>query len=387
MKKAAVAVLVIFLLLTSCGQPDDSSGDYDFNRSFSHINSNVYDTEDTVYFLYGRYSELQLRYGDKSTGISGPLCGKPECMHNNANCNAYVPSFQLGMFGYNGKLYFVGREQSKINLYSIAYDGNDRRIVRDLSHSLFPSSLSNWRLLAHRGYLYLSTSVSDIVNGDVQYGELVLAYDMDSDEEGVVVFQRQHPAGTSGRVTILPYGDNLYIQVYTYTYTSEDSTYGLELYQWNSATQELTTLYVGDAPSSMRQEMWVNDDHIFLMGNAHVGTGKFVYSFDIENCEIRQLFDFNSDEESFTKLAFAEDMVIGFRSGNDTLTICAKDFNGQTVFRKTAVLPGLGEDNIVEFCGATSETMYFYFLEGFEEAFGAVPIGDGEPRLLWNSKT
>ena len=75
---------------------DEFLPDYDADPSFIHAFSTIGNhvlcrTESTAFACTGSLSKGTIKYLDKATGICLPLCGKPECLHDNDTCNAYVP--------------------------------------------------------------------------------------------------------------------------------------------------------------------------------------------------------------------------------------------------------------------------------------------------------
>ena len=81
----------------------------------------------TIYYIYS-YSTMYLYYYDESTGVSGKLCGKAECMHDNTDCNAYMP-FSMNFQIYNGYIYWLEDGNA---LYRCDMTGNNREIVQYL---------------------------------------------------------------------------------------------------------------------------------------------------------------------------------------------------------------------------------------------------------------
>lgn len=144
MKKAFAIMLTFLLLMTSCSNAGTENQRIDSDRSFAQFGTYVCETEDTVYFmttgtvyferLHDYNSASMLYYLDKATGISVPLCGKPECKHDDESCNAYISSTQpVSLADYNGRLYWIAMgNDNKYHIYSAAYDGTDRQSVREL---------------------------------------------------------------------------------------------------------------------------------------------------------------------------------------------------------------------------------------------------------------
>lgn len=129
---------------------------------------------------YGR-----LMFWDVSSGKYIPLCNRPDCSHNEVDCNAYFNA--RGEAGdyfdrnyiqyYEGNVYIVGYDTEKnVNLYRVAPDGSAwekyMRLYRaDLSVSSEDAQASvgtvqeSWsvpRVCIHRGYAYFDTNKEKI---------------------------------------------------------------------------------------------------------------------------------------------------------------------------------------------------------------------------------
>ena len=140
---------------------DEYLPDYDVDLSSVHRFStldNLCSTETTVYSIRNGLdagSSLFITYMDKATGISLPLCGKPECMHNDGNCNANV-NRPRGLCVYDGKLYWQDYGQvMRMNL-----DGTEREKV-----CYYSDYGSNLVIVFHRGYVYYTSEKNDIKDG------------------------------------------------------------------------------------------------------------------------------------------------------------------------------------------------------------------------------
>ena len=99
---------------------------------------------DTVYYIYS-YDTRFLYYYDENSGVSGKLCGKAECLHEDTSCNAYL-GFTMNMQVYDGYIYWL---ESGHMLYRADLAGNGRELVRDLQKE------GAYYFTIHRGYLYL----------------------------------------------------------------------------------------------------------------------------------------------------------------------------------------------------------------------------------------
>ncbi len=82
-----------------------------------------------LYFIKDNY----IMYVDNGSDIFIKLCGRPDCTHSNADCNAYVPSRSVLSF-YQGYLYVATGEDSEeeSKLIRMNPDGSDHKVLLDL---------------------------------------------------------------------------------------------------------------------------------------------------------------------------------------------------------------------------------------------------------------
>ena len=190
-----------------------------------------------------------LYYADKATGISGPLCGRPECTHDNTDCNTYmgVPHFTWELTDYDGRLYWVGKDDGIIKrVYSAAYDGTDHREIRKLDDDILGHEWNNSYVLFHRGCLYWSYLYNEVVDGEAKELARVIAFPLDGDQEGYVVLETEIHGNY---VQILPCRNSLYIVISNESGSTADQEN--IIYRWNIKTGEGEELYHGRFPLGM----------------------------------------------------------------------------------------------------------------------------------------
>lgn len=77
---------------------DEFLGEYDRVNAYCKGAGALDETEDVLYFR-GFFSNY-IGYYDKVNEIGGVLCGKPECLHNDKTCNAWVSPSPSGLNVY-----------------------------------------------------------------------------------------------------------------------------------------------------------------------------------------------------------------------------------------------------------------------------------------------
>lgn len=106
------------------------------------IKSNDFECTDTgVYFMCSTGFGAYLFYGDHGSDTLIKLCGRPDCDHNNEDCNAYFSGGQ-GLCYYNGYLYTMKLYFGSISLIRMNLDGTGR--VNTMEGQSFQSSSAPW---------------------------------------------------------------------------------------------------------------------------------------------------------------------------------------------------------------------------------------------------
>lgn len=409
MKKTIAVVLIMLLALTACG--GDPAGAFggsesmDSNRTFSRSKTLACETENTVYAVVRDMDAVDsegfmfsmLYYFDKETGISGPLCGKPECLHNGPDCNAHLGNSSVyALASYNGRLYWItsaiGPGPANIGrLYSENYDGTDRQLVRDLDDGIFGTPVTAVHF--HRGYVYIISEPSEIVNGAQQYRNHIAAYPIDSGEEGFVVLDEE--TGFSS-ISAQLYGDSMFIL----TIDQSENSYPFTFRKWNTETHELETLFDGAPSFSPGNDFWVTDAGIYLEGTV-IGSHtvdadgndaweRNVYFYDFSAGEFETRFPFDTGSGGIN-CGFTGDLfVVRIRDEKDKkFRFIALDLKGKIVFETscdTSNWPG-GSLVPLSFAGADEENLYFYYSDTFTDPYLAViPMDGSEPVIVWNGE-
>lgn len=352
---------------------DEFLPDYDSDSSFLKFGMTraaaLCQTDDTVYTCTGSF----IMYMDKATGISGPLCGKPECLHNGSTCNAYVSRYADGLCIYEGKLQWIDNGTvTRVNL-----DGTGRETM-GMVHSSAYGNLSNPTIAFHRGYVYYAGVGSTVSNGVAQRYVTVIAEPMDGGEQFVIM---EKTVGGAAQCRISLVGNDLYVMVYSSSKDTDDSDERkayTTFYRWDSKTRksELIAEIRGTEIGmySEGKDFWpVPGDGIYFQGHNSFDTEDGLsirdivckYSFETE--EIREVVSFiNRIYPCYTK-----DFIITW----DTL-VYAYDYDGNLLFS----IPG-GEYSITTFAGADDGFIYYHChpnLGEGEEYFIAIPLDGGE---------
>ena len=123
MKKAIVYILLISSLtvLCACGtkEPKEKSS-YDYNKDLLYSGIMAW-TPEGIYYRDGDFLRLVSHDGKRVD-----LCSKPECNHQNTDCEAYLDADQI--FYFNNRLCYSKTDDSmfKVDFYQMNWKGQER---------------------------------------------------------------------------------------------------------------------------------------------------------------------------------------------------------------------------------------------------------------------
>ena len=390
MKQKAALLLAFILLLNliGCTKTEKDGRGFDSLRSFSRYYTQVRaaETVDTIYFL--GWNDNYIKYVDKATKISGFLCGKPECRHNDADCNAYVDAYCLLM--YNNRLYWVTMKfdpTPKYFVYSMALDGTDRREEAELPEGFISSSTNAYRhYILHDGWLYFGDVSKEIVDGEQTFHNYIAAFPFDSKKEPFVILEEKIQNGGYNNLSIQFYGGYLYIL------TNEGSTahgdgeelYDCKLRRWETETGELETLYEDDKSKlNWTSELWVTNDGVIFNRNTaptvDAPLENRIYKYEFNSGECEYLFD-NGLRGWPNMGLIADNLITGYQITNNDdgiydFYVVLKDFEGNVLVNDTYTLDirdgytnyGFGRSYGVSFLGRDEGHAYYSFYEPSDE--------------------
>lgn len=170
MKRFAIMLTLSALIFCSCGKQADFTveeylADWDANTS------GVVQSEDGYYYIGtaprdDMYIKTYLCYYDKLSGASGIICGRPECLHQDSDCDAYFPAGAEGLSFYDGKLYWYDNFNGGI--YCCDPDLRNRKKVVSVNHNDASLEFSNHSSAFHRGYYYIWGRCQGVSDAAVQ---------------------------------------------------------------------------------------------------------------------------------------------------------------------------------------------------------------------------
>lgn len=202
MKKVVIYCATILLLLAGCtNTPQDKLQEITASADYSQANlrNGFVETPEGYYYQNDNLIYFCQRGGDAFY----PLCSKPNCAHNDENCNAWCGV----AFGYyNGALYAVLSDATlgQYDLVRMNPDGTDHTVVTHFA----PRQGGGYQFCFHQGKLYIYASADLSLPLEEQTDRLILLDLSDNSQtEPFSDFFRE-----GNRFSILSlYGDKLYV--------------------------------------------------------------------------------------------------------------------------------------------------------------------------------
>lgn len=351
MKRIITIFLALALLfLAGCDSPGaEEARTVDTARSFVHYYKAVLaaETADTIYYI-GEFDTF-IKYADKATGVTGFLCGRPDCKHNDENCNAYTAvSGPDCLFTDAGRLYWVCDsidDFKTCSLYSAAPDGTDRREELAIDRELLARNASSLAyFILHEGCLYYGVVEKVIENGEAVHYFYVRAFPLDPNEESFEILRERAEVDFDPKnLTMQFYGNSLYIITSDFSGPEDEdgsALHDLRLLRWSAETRALETLYEDlGSPLTFTTELWVTDEGVYFDRHSRKSPGAWnvgIYKYDFETGECGFQFDIGVDG---TNVGIADDLITGFTIDNSggiyDYHIVMKDFAGNILSDET----------------------------------------------------
>ena len=166
MKKATACVtaLILCAVLFGCGKRSgtrtESAYDPEIFGSQNSYNDYYFETEAGSYYLNTFNNKIY--FSERGRHTFYLLCGKPDCSHSGADCNAYG-GYALGW--YDGRIYTVGLLEknndadSDFYLIEMEPDGTDHKEIARLpsiTTQTGASAAGMSEYYFHKGYLYMT---------------------------------------------------------------------------------------------------------------------------------------------------------------------------------------------------------------------------------------
>ena len=271
--------------------------DYDAQNQFScHKEAAL--VGDTVYFKCGS----SMYFYDMDTGITAPLCGKPECTHTSGSCNALM--WDLCNFCYyDGKLYWVEMEADHYVLMAMGIDGSEHERVQEMPEPfIFNDILSIIRI--HRGYVYMAEVLNEVKDGQ-SYNHLVVVRvklgEEESEPEIIIDQMGERHIGYNFHMNF--WGNKMYFLERDYDTKAEEENITILLYTYNIHTGEMERL---------SEEKYTNQEaRDFLITENGIYMGMYFFEESSEDYYTKIILQYDPEQKKWIELAEIPPLKVG----------------------------------------------------------------------------
>lgn len=367
MKKAGLLLFIVVIILTGCEpQPNTSDTTAPASTQMRTVDFNDYIiygqwalSEDGFYIASSDFNipesdaDSFLYFMDSDLRFT-PLCGRPECDHHNADCDALINSHTI--YYNNGSLYYIPDSQTAAGnrgVYQMSMTGQDRHMVQKLD---FLNSGDNFGFFVKKcdPYLVVSYDTSDIHEGNEQGIYLV---SLNTDSPPLPIFEE-----VNGSKDV---SYSIFKTVYPWVLAlGEKNEYGAELWGYNIDTQEYHMI-LDNWRFSIIADLYVSETEMawFVLGDGY-------YRLNLATGKTKKLRNANPEVEQGG--AIYDDQYIYLNNatkGVDDVGTVPPEQRGLHIYDRDAkelvFLPAEGLDCYLSYAFSTADRVFFYdFMAG-----------------------
>ena len=285
----------MLLILSACKESKQGNektwveGNCD-SQDFANYRNAAYCESGYYYLGYSEADDMyacnRIYYADKSLGKSTPLCSKPDCNHEDMNCNAvYIQPVSICY--YNKYIYVVdySEDRKMIVLYKMNQEGSTREKVADLMAVEEQDCSSTPIVTIHRGFVFMSMNWNDISSSQKRRQSLYCMPVEGGDKEEIYTVEGYEPI----IYQLCSDGDNIY---FTSSWSDESSLSEIkeDTVQYNVADGEVHII----DPIEGRNIDAVHNGRIYTIYRDYIpgspSTEIEFYSADMEGGDNKQVY-------------------------------------------------------------------------------------------------
>lgn len=189
-----------------------SSGETDEQSYWNPDIHSIAKSEEGYYFLTYDVDGTTLKYFDDATHRTIAVCAKPDCTHDNSDCNAFFSMDYLSspVYYYKGYIYMVRVDGGMAKVVRIQKDGSKREDVADLFANDGVTSIS---MVFHDDYIYAYDHLGHTASDEVGK-EVIKKIDLKTGQSEEAFSYEGKNAAISGARS---FGDKLFFKILTYS--------------------------------------------------------------------------------------------------------------------------------------------------------------------------
>ncbi len=389
-------VILLCLVLTGCGRTSKNTialkRENENLRNFNQIISRMTKTGDMLYFLNA--GSNRMLYTDLECGVSGYLCGKPECTHVDENCNAFLGTVYscFPITSYKDKIYWTHLDDEDLSqhLFRMDVNGQNHEEVLILAESDNDDSWprGNPHLQITNGYAVASGYNNYIQDGEWVTRHQITIYKLDNGER-TLIFDDGYSSLNSW-LTVQCEGNYIY---YSYCADrrlnpdfSEDDSF-LKFFRYNLENGKTELLYENHCEDGLFvYEFTVRGDQIWFIPNLE-DTDIPLYHLDLTKGTVSMAYVIHEYGDHW----LTDSAMVSYYPAEDyQFRISLTDFEGKILLDQVYnrdFLSSLDAFTGFWYCGADEDRIYFRF-EGTDSecVYIAVPISGSPLEVIWHER-
>lgn len=189
-----------------------SSGETDEQSYWNPDIHSIAKSEEGYYFLTYDVDGTTLKYLDDATHRTIAVCAKPDCTHDNSDCNAFFSMDYLSspVYYYKGYIYMVRVDGGMAKVVRIQKDGSKREDVADLFANDGITSIS---MVFHDDCIYAYDHLGHTASDEVGK-EVIKKIELRTGQSEEAFSYEGKNAAISGARS---FGDKLFFKILTYS--------------------------------------------------------------------------------------------------------------------------------------------------------------------------
>lgn len=189
-----------------------SSGETDERSYWNPDIHSIAKSEEGYYFLTYDVDGTTLKYFDDATHRTIAVCAKPDCTHDNSDCNAFfsMDYLSLPVYYYKGYIYMVRVDGGMAKVVRIQKDGSKREDVADLFANDGVTSIS---MVFHDDCIYAYDHLGHTASDEVGK-EVIKKIELRTGQSEEAFSYEGKNAAISGARS---FGDKLFFKILTYS--------------------------------------------------------------------------------------------------------------------------------------------------------------------------
>ena len=401
MRRCVILIIaaVIIISVSGCRKDDDavSQAKIDLNRAANHYGTNFCMTDDMIYYISPGRTEYPnlLVYYDRKSGSGGPLCGKPECLHDGPDCNAYMGySNAYGLSSYNNRLYYIYDEFDDAGGYSgscirsMNYDGTGLKNVGQYAENGAAwFNGTNGQYLFSDGYLFSCCSYQTIENGESVSKQYVAAYSLA--EGSVRILYEKETKEQIVTEFLQAYDGTLYFMTAAADADSTENENDVTIFEWEMGSDECRASVSFSINEPVFEFVRKGEEFLVSTRESHV--------FAVNEQGVHKFLDLTEDGVYGSSVVTADRYLISYSYPDmpdySKYRLIIYDTDGKRLLDQTE--KEVYRDDMTYYgrwpLGADADNVYFAFWnisdpDNNDDFLSAYSVLTGDRKELWNSR-